>query len=365
MSAVIEIHGVSKSFGAVRALDAVTLMIRENEFYALLGPSGCGKTTLLRVLAGFETPDAGEIALDGRDLVAIRPNRRPVNMMFQSYALFPHLNVFNNVAYGLRMDRVRGAALEERTRDALAMVQLEGLENRRPHQLSGGQRQRVALARALVKRPRVLLLDEPLAALDKKLRGQMQVELKRLQHAVGTTFIVVTHDQGEAMEMADRIALLRDGRIEQEGTPEELYEQPASHFVADFIGDMNFFAGTRCADGLRLAGGMILRGDADPSGGSQAWLAVRPEKLALARARPARGEGNALEAEVVDISYSGQHLSIRLRVPEADALVLAKVDTGDPAVAGIARGQSLWCCWPPSASRILPRESQSEVRENE
>ena len=172
MSAVIEMHGVSKRFGAVRALDAVTLTIRENEFYALLGPSGCGKTTLLRVLAGFETPDAGEIALDDHDLVAIRPNRRPVNMMFQSYALFPHLNVFNNVAYGLRMDRVRGAALEERTRHALAMVQLGGLESRRPHQLSGGQRQRVALARALVKRPRVLLLDEPLARSTRSCAGR-------------------------------------------------------------------------------------------------------------------------------------------------------------------------------------------------
>ena len=365
MSAVIEMHGVSKRFGTAVALDSVSLTIQENEFYALLGPSGCGKTTLLRVLAGFETPDKGDVSLDGKDLLAIRPNRRPVNMMFQSYALFPHLNVFNNVAYGLRMDRVRGSELEARTRDALAMVQLDGFEGRRPNQLSGGQRQRVALARALVKRPRVLLLDEPLAALDKKLRGQMQMELKRLQHAVGITFIVVTHDQGEAMEMADRIALMRDGRIKQEGTPEELYERPASHFVADFIGDMNFFAGTRGADGVRLETGTILRGHGDAGAESLAWLAVRPEKLAIAQARPARAEDNALEAEVVDISYSGQHLSVRLRVPEADALVLAKVDTADPNVAGIERGQTLWCCWPPSASRILPRESYSEVRENE
>ena len=286
-------------------------------------------------------------------------------MMFQSYALFPHLDVFNNVAYGLRMDRVRGAALEARTRDALAMVRLDGLEGRRPHQLSGGQRQRVALARALVKRPRVLLLDEPLAALDKKLRGQMQIELKHLQHAVGITFIVVTHDQEEAMEMADRIALMRDGRIEQEGSPEELYERPASHFVADFIGDMNFFPGTRCEEGLKLAGRTTLRGQGDPGAESPAWLAVRPEKIALSSRRPARAEGNALAGEVVDISYSGQHLSIRLRVPEADALILAKVDTADPGVVGIERGRSLWCCWPASASRILPRESYSEVRENE
>ena len=361
MSAVIDMRGVSKRFGAAIALDQVSLTIRENEFYALLGPSGCGKTTLLRVLAGFETPDEGDVSLDGKDLLAIRPNRRPVNMMFQSYALFPHLNVFNNVAYGLRMDRVRGSELEARTRDALAMVQLGGLESRRPNQLSGGQRQRVALARALVKRPRVLLLDEPLGALDKKLRGQMRIELKGLQHAVGITFVVVTHDQEEALEMADRIALMRDGRIEQEGTPEELYERPASHFVADFIGDMNFFAGTRAADGVRLETGTILRGHGNAGAESPAWLAVRPEKIALSAERPATAEDNTVEGHVVDISYSGHYLSIRLRVPEADALILAKAGTDDPVVAGIERGQTLWCLWPPSASRILPRQSQSEV----
>ena len=357
MSAVIEMHGVGKRFGAARALDGVSLTIRENEFYALLGPSGCGKTTLLRVLAGFETPDEGAISLDGKDLIVIRPNRRPINMMFQSYALFPHLSVFNNIAYGLRMDGVRGSDLEERTRDALAMVQLDGLESRRPHQLSGGQRQRVALARALVKRPRVLLLDEPLAALDKKLRGQMQIELKRLQHVVGITFVVVTHDQEEALVMADRIALMREGRIVQEGTPKELYEQPASYFVADFIGDMNFFAGTCCAEGLRLATGTTLRGPVASGDDSQAWLAVRPDKLALSARRPASTEDNALEGEVVDISYGGDYLSIRLRVPETDALILAKVGTGDPNVARIERGQTLWCLWPPLSSRILPRES--------
>ena len=357
MSAVIEMHGVGKRFGAARALDGVSLTIRENEFYALLGPSGCGKTTLLRVLAGFETPDEGAISLDGKDLIVIRPNRRPINMMFQSYALFPHLSVFNNIAYGLRMDGVRGSDLEERTRDALAMVQLDGLESRRPHQLSGGQRQRVALARALVKRPRVLLLDEPLAALDKKLRGQMQIELKRLQHVVGITFVVVTHDQEEALVMADRIALMREGRIVQEGTPKELYERPASYFVADFIGDMNFFAGTCCAEGLRLVTGTTLRGPVASGEDSQAWLAVRPDKLALSARRPASSEDNALEGEVVDISYGGDYLSIRLRVPETDALILAKVGTGDPNVARIERGQTLWCLWPPSSSRILPRES--------
>ena len=357
MSVVIEMHGVGKRFGAARALDGVSLTIRENEFYALLGPSGCGKTTLLRVLAGFETPDEGAISLDGKDLIVIRPNRRPINMMFQSYALFPHLSVFNNIAYGLRMDGVRGSDLEERTRDALAMVQLDGLESRRPNQLSGGQRQRVALARALVKRPRVLLLDEPLAALDKKLRGQMQIELKRLQHVVGITFVVVTHDQEEALVMADRIALMREGRIVQEGTPKELYERPASYFVADFIGDMNFFAGTCCAEGLRLVTGTTLRGPVASGDDSQAWLAVRPDKLALSARRPASSEDNALEGEVVDISYGGDYLSIRLRVPETDALLLAKVGTGDPNVARIERGQTLWCLWPPSSSRILPRES--------
>jgi spermidine/putrescine ABC transporter ATP-binding subunit len=241
---IIEVDRVTKRFGEVVAVDDVSLSIRENEFFALLGPSGCGKTTLLRMLAGFETPDGGRLLLDGRDLVGTPPHRRPLNMMFQSYALFPHMTVAENVGYGLRMDRVPRPELDSRVAEALELVQLGAHARRRPHQLSGGQRQRVALARALVKRPRVLLLDEPLAALDRQIRLEMQVELKRLQHGVGITFVVVTHDQEEALALADRIAVMRHGRVVQLGASTDLYERPTSRFVAGFLGESNVFRGT-------------------------------------------------------------------------------------------------------------------------
>ena len=247
---LIRIEGVTKRFGHIVAVDEVNATIRENEFFALLGPSGCGKTTLLRLLAGFETPDAGRLLLDGRDLVGIRPYRRPLNMMFQSYALFPHMTVFDNIAYGLRQEGAGRGEIDRRVANALALVQLTGFGRRRPHQLSGGERQRVALARALVKRPKVLLLDEPLAALDRKLRGEMQLELKRLQDTVGITFLIVTHDQEEALVMADRVAVMDRGRILQVATPDELYEAPNSRFVASFIGESNIFTGH-----LGIAGG--------------------------------------------------------------------------------------------------------------
>ena len=240
---VIVVDRVVKEFGQVRALDDVSLAIRENEFFALLGPSGCGKTTLLRCLGGFEQPTSGRLLLDGRDLVGTKPYDRPVNMMFQSYALFPHMRVWDNIAYGLRAERLDEAVVRERVDGVLDTVGLRSLADRRPHQLSGGQRQRVALARAIVKRPRVLLLDEPLAALDRKLRGEMQIELKRLQHEVGITFIVVTHDQEEALTMADRVAVLNHGRVLQVGTPVELYDRPVNQFVAAFIGRTNFLRG--------------------------------------------------------------------------------------------------------------------------
>jgi ABC-type Fe3+/spermidine/putrescine transport system ATPase subunit len=238
---LVEISHVSRRFGDVVALDDVSIDIRENEFFALLGPSGCGKTTLLRILAGLDEPDAGSVTLGGDDLVAMPAHRRPINLMFQSYALFPHLNVARNVAYGLEREKRPKAEVRERVAEALDTVGLRGLERRRITQLSGGQRQRVALARAIVKRPRLLLLDEPLGALDKQIRSQMQQELKRLQHEVGITFVVVTHDQEEAMSMADRIAVLRDGRVEQLASPTELYDRPATRFVAEFIGSTNLF----------------------------------------------------------------------------------------------------------------------------
>ena len=238
---LIRIEGVSKRFGNSTAVDDVWLEIERGEFFALLGPSGCGKTTLLRMLAGFEVPSAGRIFIDDVDVARVPPNRRPVNMVFQSYAVFPHMSVRDNVAYGLRMEGSRAAEITTRVRDALELVKLGDLAARKPDQLSGGQRQRVALARALVKRPRVLLLDEPLSALDAKLREAMRLELTRIQETVGVTFVMVTHDQTEALAMASRCALMRGGVLQQVATPRDLYEAPANRFVADFIGGINLF----------------------------------------------------------------------------------------------------------------------------
>src|SRR5580704_9077013 len=240
---LVRFEAVSKRFSGISAVAALSLDIFQGEFFALLGPSGCGKTTLLRLLAGLEIPDEGRVLLDGHDIAPMPPHRRPVNMMFQSYALFPHLSVARNVAFGLKQDGLPRAEIAKRVADMLALVKLEGFERRKPHQLSGGQRQRVALARALVKRPRVLLLDEPMAALDKKLRGETQFELMHLRQKLGLTFLIVTHDQEEAMTVADRIGVMDQGRLVQVATPPEIYEQPSSRWVADFIGDVNLIEG--------------------------------------------------------------------------------------------------------------------------
>ena len=303
---VLRIEDVTKRFGAVTAVDGVSAEIPENEFFALLGPSGCGKTTLLRMLAGFEQPDAGRLLLDGADLVGVKPHRRPLNMMFQSYALFPHMTVEENVMYGLRMEGVAKAEARRRAQEGLAQVQLAELAGRRPAKLSGGQRQRVALARALVKHPRLLLLDEPLSALDRQIRGEMQLELKRLQHQVGITFVVVTHDQEEAMTMADRIAVMRDGHIEQVGTPEQLYEAPATRFVAGFLGDANLFGGTVSGDAVgpwRVAPGLL--GERSLADGDEAFVVVRPERMRLARRGDGSEPANALPGRVAEVVYLG------------------------------------------------------------
>ena len=291
--AIVRIEGVTKRFGSVVAVDDVSVDIRPNEFFALLGPSGCGKTTLLRMLAGFERASAGRILIDGEDVAQVPPNRRPVNMVFQSYAVFPHMSVADNVAYGLRVTGTARGEIAPRVGAALAMVRLDGLDERMPDQLSGGQRQRVALARALIKRPKVLLLDEPLSALDKKLREEMQLELVRLQQDVGITFVIVTHDQEEALSMADRIAVMDRGRILQIAPPDELYEQPSCRMVADFIGTMNLFPARVLAaanPGIRVeaAGlGTFELPGAAPAG-SEIGVAVRPEKVALSREPPGR-----------------------------------------------------------------------------
>src|ERR1700686_2181620 len=304
---LVRFEAVSKRFGALAAVDSLTLDIAEGEFFALLGPSGCGKSTLLRMLAGFETPSEGRILLDGEDIGAMPPHRRPVNMMFQSYALFPHLNVERNVAFGLKQEGLAKPEIAVRVADMLALVKLESFGRRKPHELSGGQRQRVALERSLVKRPRVLLLDEPLAALDKKLRDQTRFELMDLQRRLGLTFVIVTHDQSEAMIVADRIGVMDRGRLRQTAPPAEIYEQPNSRWVADFVGNVNLFEGRVGDDGASVespAAGR-LRGTAtiDAKPGATVWLAVRPEKMHVASEPPPQQLENCIAGMVADIGY--------------------------------------------------------------
>ncbi|MFN3548265.1 MAG: ABC transporter ATP-binding protein [Mesorhizobium sp.] len=341
---ILRIDSLSKDFGPVRAVDRVSLDIRRNEFFALLGPSGCGKSTLLRMLAGFETPNEGRILLEGGDITGLKPERRPLNLMFQSYALFPHMSVRRNIAYGLEMERLARADVAARVDEIMAVTDLTSFADRKPDQLSGGQKQRVALARALVKRPKVLLLDEPLGALDKKLRERMQLELKRLQHDVGITFIIVTHDQEEALVMADRMAILKDGRLLQCGSPEEVYETPSDRFVANFIGIMNFIDGRIGGDGHFTAKGVRLP-VTDLAAGPAA-LAIRPEDVAIDHG------GGGIEGRITDIAYHGLDRVLHVAVEASTTPFQVRVPARSEAGHGI--GEPIRIALPIERCKFFP-----------
>jgi spermidine/putrescine transport system ATP-binding protein len=372
----IQLEQVVKHFAAgsgnVAAVEQVDLAIAEGEFFSLLGPSGCGKTTTLRMVAGFEEPTGGRILLHGRDVVGVPPYRRDVNMVFQNYALFPHMDVFDNVAFGLRRKKVPSDEIKRRVEEILELVELSGREHRRPSQLSGGQQQRVALARALVNHPRALLLDEPLGALDLKLRQAMQLELKRIQREVGITFVYVTHDQGEALTMSDRLAVMNQGRIEQLGTPRKLYEHPATRFVAGFIGTSNIFSGRVDSEVGELC--IVKLGPDErvllPMGpiareGAEVDVAVRPEKISLLDADAAAAVPDDLSrvrGRLTEVVYLGTSTSYNLTVTGgAEVTVFRQNATSDPELQ-VAQGRELWLVWAPEHSYVLGSSAKEEVQ---
>jgi putrescine transport system ATP-binding protein len=353
---LLEISEVSKNFGAVTAVDRVSLSVEHGELFALLGPSGCGKTTLLRLIAGFELPDCGRITIDGSDVTEVPPYRRPVNMMFQSYALFPHLDVASNVAFGLKQEGMERRRREARVAEMLALVQMSDYARRRPHELSGGQKQRVALARALAKMPKLLLLDEPLAALDRKLREETRLELIGIQERVGTSFVFVTHDQEEALGMASRIAVMNKGGVAQIGSAAEIYEWPTSRFVADFVGAVNLFDGVLAAGfnalALKVPGletPLPLPAAIDLPVDSQVALAVRPEKMRLSAARP---DGIAVAATVEGINYQGGLSIVHLAAKSGHRL---KAQMASEAATAFERGMPIWASWDPADGVVLTR----------
>lgn len=361
--AYISINNVSKHFGPVVAVDSVNITISGGEFFSLLGSSGCGKTTLLRMLAGFETPTSGEIYIDDMAMSEVPPHLRPTNMVFQNYAIFPHLNVRGNIAYGLRKDKLDKTETDRRVDEALEMVKLPGFGDRRSNELSGGQRQRVALARALIKRPKVLLLDEPLGALDKKLRENMQIELRALQQTVGITFIFVTHDQEEALTLSDRVAVMSEGKVLQVASPKELYNRPVSVAVADFIGQMNFVDasvvgvedGRVVLDAATLGRIQVNASGDFASKGAQVVVAIRPEMLSLSSERGPDG-GNAVQGVVKAAAYLGDRSHFHVSVDGSDEpFAVAAQEAEASLTQSLDTGAAVWLTWPDDALIVLPR----------
>ncbi|MFB7845135.1 ABC transporter ATP-binding protein [Microbacterium sp. NPDC056052] len=355
----VEISGVTKFYGEAIAVDRLSLSIRPGEFLSLLGPSGCGKTTTLRMIAGFEHPDEGDIRLSGRSVLGLPPHKREVNTVFQAYALFPHMTVAENVAYGLQQRKVPKAEQRERVAEALDMVQLRRFADRKPTQLSGGQQQRIALSRALINRPSVLLLDEPLAALDRQLREEMQLELKLLQARLGTTFVFVTHDQSEALSMSDRIAVMRAGRIEQLAAPADVYAEPASAYVASFIGQQNFLHGTALGgDAVDTHAGTVHGrwGGERTAPGSAVVASIRPEFVRLAPAGTADGPG--IDGTVLGVSHLGETLQVAVEVGREQAFLVRIPAPGAPAVAV---GDAVRCTWSSSDVRIFAGDGIPET----
>ncbi|MBO9450552.1 ABC transporter ATP-binding protein [Tropicibacter sp. R16_0] len=357
---LIRFRNVTKKFGSFTAIDDLTLDIYEREFFALLGPSGCGKTTMMRMLAGFENPTEGRIELAGRDIANVPPNKRAVNMMFQSYALFPHLNIWENIAFGLRRDKMPKLDLEARVEEMLKLTRLEKFATRKPHQISGGQRQRVALARSLAKAPKLLLLDEPLGALDKKLRQDTQFELMDIQEKTGTTFVIVTHDQEEAMTVASRVAVMDEGQLMQVATPDRIYENPESVYVADFIGDVNIIQGRASAAGddtysidwAEGQGQLTATSGTSFDNGQTCHLAIRPEKVTITAERP-EGADNMVQGRVHDIAYLGNLSTYHVELPNGTIIKAQTANTRRISRRSFTWEDPVWLSWTATAGVLL------------
>ena len=358
---LIRFRGVTKRFGAFTAIDDLTQDIYAQEFFALLGPSGCGKTTMMRMLAGFETPTEGQILLDGQDMAQVPPNKRAVNMMFQSYALFPHLSVWDNIAFGLKRDRTPRPEIDARVNEMLRLTRLEKFARRKPHQISGGQRQRVALARSLARAPKLLLLDEPLGALDAKLRQDTQFELMDIQEKTGTTFVIVTHDQEEAMTVASRVAVMDEGRIVQVATPAEIYEAPDTVYVADFIGDVNIIEGaaTPSGDGYDIAWAegqppFHAKTGKSLSKGQKCYLAIRPEKIAISADKPDAAD-NAVRGRIIDIAYLGNLSTYHVELPGGLMVKAQLANTRRLSRRALTWEDEVWLSWTSTGAVVLDR----------